>query len=163
MAFLSNVCPIFKKGNKNDVANYRPISLTCIACKIMETIIKWDTLDHLLLSNLISKQQHGFGSRHSKCTQLLKILNDWTTAVDNKKCVDVCYVDFKSAFDTASHEKLLYELKSYGISGHLLSWFTALLPNHKQAVVINSATSEFVSVRNDVPEGSVIGQLLFLI
>ena len=106
-------------SNKNDVANYRPFSLICIACKIMETMIKWNSLDHLLLSNLISK--HGFVSRRSTCTQLLETLNDWTAAVDYKKCIDVCYVDFKSAFDTVSHEKLLYKLKSYGISGHLLS------------------------------------------
>ena len=73
---LANVYPIFKKGNTNDVANYRPTSLKCIACKIMETIIKWDTQDHLLLSNLIRKQQHGFVSRRSTCTQLLETLND---------------------------------------------------------------------------------------
>ena len=97
------------------------------------------------------------------CTQLLEILNDWTAAVDNKKCIDIFYVDFKSAFNTVSHEKLLYKLKSYGISGHLLSWFTAVSSNRKLAVVINNATSELVSVRSSVPEGSVIGSLLFLI
>ena len=162
MAF-SQCMSYLQKGNKNDVANYRPISLTCVACKVMETIIKWDTLDHLLLNNLISKQQHGFVSRRSTCTQLLETINDWTAAVDNKKCIDVRYVDLKSAFDKESHEKLLYKLKSYGISGHLLSWFTTFLSNRKQAVVINNATFELVSVRSCVPEGSARGPLLFLI
>ena len=129
----------------------------------METIIIWDVLDYLLMGNLISKQQHGFVSRRSTCTQLLETLNDWTAAVNNKKCIDVCYVEFKSAFDTISHEKLLYKLLSYGIAGHLLSWLTAFLTNRKQAVVIYNATSELVSVRRGVPEGSVIGPLLFLI
>ena len=71
-------------------------------------------------------------------------------------CIDVCYMDFKSAFDTVSHEKLLYKLKSYGISGRLLSWFTAFLSIHKQAVVINRATSKLVSVRSGILEGSKI-------
>ena len=160
---LANVFPIFKKAIKMMLQIYRSISLTCIACKVMETIIKWDVLDYLLMGNLISKQQHGFASRRSTCTQLLETLNDGTAAVNNKKCIDVSYVDFKSAFDTVSHEKLLYKLISYGITGHLLSWLTAFLTNRKQAVVINNATSELVFVRSGVPEGSVIGPLLFLI
>ena len=160
---FSKCVSYFKKGNKNDVASYRLISITCIAYKVMETIIKWDVLDYLLMGNLISKQQHGFVSRRSMCAQLLETLNDWTAAVNNKKRIDVCYVDFKSAFDTVSREKLLCKLISYGITGHLLPWLTAFLTNRKQAVVINNATSELVSVRSGVPEGSVIGPLLFLI
>ena len=105
----------------------------------METIIKWDTQDYLLLGNFTSKEQRGFVSILSTYTQLPETLNDWTAAINNKKCIDVCCVDVKSAFEKVSHEKLLYKLKSNGISDHLLSWFSAFLSNCKQAVVINNA------------------------
>ena len=118
---LANVCPIFKKGNANEVVNYRPVSLTFIVCKIMETIIKWELMDYLLSNKLISKQQQGFLSRRTTSTQLLESMNDWSTAVDSGQCIN----DFKSAFDTVLHIKLLNKLSSYGLSGNMWLWLSA--------------------------------------
>ena len=118
---LANVCPIFKNGNANEVVNYRPVSLTFIVCKIMETIIKWELMDYLLSNKLISKQQQGFLSRRTTSTQLLESMNDWSTAVDSGQRIN----DFKSAFDTVSLIKLLNKLSSYGLSGNMWLWLSA--------------------------------------
>jgi len=98
---------VFKKGLSCDVNNYIPISLTRVCCKIMKTLIKGKMLDYLLHSNLISKHQHGFLSRHSTCTQLLKCVNDWTEAINELCSVDVAYINFSKAFDSACRSKLI--------------------------------------------------------
>jgi len=119
---LAKVTPIFKKGKSVDVSNYRPISLTSLFCKIMESIIKDDILAYLLSKGLISRHQHGFLSRRSTGTQLIDCFNDWTLNIENKQSLDVIYIDFAKAFDSVVHRKLIIKLMSYGISGCLLSW-----------------------------------------
>ena len=114
------VVPVFKKGSTSDVNNYRPISLTCISCKIMESIIKDTLLCHLLKHKLITKHQHGILSRHSTTTQLLECVGDWTLKLSNKQQVDIAYLDFTKAYDSVVHSKLLHKLKCYGFNGLLL-------------------------------------------
>ena len=101
------------KGVSGDVANYRPISLICVACELME---------HLGYNNPLSQAQHGFVSGHSTCTNLLECLNEWTLTIQNKKTVTVAYIDFARAFDSVSHNKLLAKLYTYGIPGEDLLW-----------------------------------------
>ena len=101
----ANVTPIFKKGSKSNPGNYRPVSLTCVVCKIMESIIKDKITDHLITNNLILKSQHGFMKRRSCLTNLLEYLENLKELVDNGNSVDVLYLDFSKAFDKVPHER----------------------------------------------------------
>ena len=116
------VTPIYKGGIASDVSNYRPISLTCVFCKIMERVIVSVMSDYFQRHGLISKQQHGFLSKRSTTTNLLETLNEWTLALNDKASVVTAYIDYSKAFDVVSHNKLLYKLAAYGISGNLLKW-----------------------------------------
>jgi hypothetical protein len=109
------VCPVFKKGDPSQPINYRPISLTCIICKVMEAIINKYLSGYLRKNNLITESQFGFISRRSTCTQLLSTLNTWTTAVNNKFKVDAIFIDFAKAFDSVCHSKLICKLEAIGI------------------------------------------------
>jgi len=159
----ATITPVFKKGCSCVVSNYRPISLTCICCKIMESIMKQKMLDYLLQYDLISRQQHGFLSRHSTCTQLLECVNDWTMAINNSYNVDVAYIDFSKAFDSVCHSKLIHKLESFGFGGKLLAWIKCYLSNRSQRVKVGNSFSSFTSVQSGVPQGSVLGPLFFLL
>jgi hypothetical protein len=157
------VTPIYKGGNASDVSNYRPISLTSVACKLMERIISNDMLAYLRQHGAITKQQHGFLSGRSTSTNLLESINDWTIAIKNKKSVIVAYIDYSKAFDTVSHRKLLNKLAAYGISGCLLAWIAGFLSNRTQQTRVGSTLSNIANLISGVVQGSVIGPLLFLL
>jgi len=160
---LANITAIFKKGLHSDPANYRPISLTSAVCKLFERLIRDQMLNYFLQRNIISQAQHGFMANRSTVTQLLKCCNEWTKSLDTSDPIDVVYLDISKAFDQVSHEKLLEKLAHYGIGGELLAWIKAYLANRQIRVRVNSVYSEYVTVTSSVPQGSVIGTLLFLI
>ena len=138
----ASVCAIHKKGVTCDPNNYRPISLTVIACKVMERIITDNLTSYLKLHNLFSVEQHGFLERHSTETQLLDTLSEWTGVLDNHLLVDCIFIDFKKAFDSVCHNKLLIKLAAYGISGNLLGWIKSFLSDRKQHVCVNNCFSD---------------------
>jgi hypothetical protein len=160
---MANVTPIFKKGDASQPANYRPISLTCTCCKVMESIIKTRMLAYLNEHNIITKQQHGFLSKHSTSTNLLECLQDWVVKLDSRVPVDVVYVDFSRAFDSVVHSKLLSKLHAMGITGPLLDWIRSFLTARKQCTVVDHCSSSISDVRSGVIQGSTIGPILFLL
>lgn len=157
------VTPLYKKDDASQCENYRPVSLTCSICKIMEKLIVDDLSSYLRTNKLISKSQHGFLSKRCTTTNLLDTLNDWTIAINNKKTVDSIYIDFSKAFDTVSHCKLLNKLTSYGITGNLLKWITGFLNNRTQTTRVGLSVSEPVSLTSGVVEGGCLGPLLFIL
>ena len=160
---IANVVPIHKSGSRHFTNNYRPISLICVVGKVLESIIRDSMLHHLTVNGLISQQQHGF-LPHCSCTsQLLTAINDWTCSIDQGYPIDVIYFDFRKAFDTVPHARLLLKLKEYGINGNLLCWLDGFLSNRRQRVSINGSFSQLSDVTSGIPQGSVLGTLLFTV
>ena len=159
----AEVVPIHKGGSKAVMANFRPVALTSVVCKVLEKILCSAILAFLTTNNLISQQQHGFVRGRSCQTNILLCLEKWTELIDSGKSVDVTYFDYAKAFDKVSHRLLLIKLQAYGIDGKLLAWLAAWLANRRQRVVVGNAKSPWLSVISGTTQGTVLGFLLFLI
>ena len=156
------VSPIFKKGAENRAESYRPISLTSIACKIMESLVKEVVTTHVRSNQLLSDKQHGFISGSSTVTQLLSNLDMCVGSIVDRSVIDSIYLDFVKAFDTIPHRRLIGKLEAYGIKGNTLKWIKSFLIGRTQVVKVNGEESDPVAVLSGIPQGSVLGPLLFV-
>ena len=158
-----NVIALFKKGSKRSANNYRPVSLTSICCKILEKIIRNSIIKSLDEQGLIHKDQHGFRGGRSCTTQLLEVMELWTRWFDLGLPWNSIYTDFAKAFDSVPHQRLLHKIHAYGIRGKIFKWVEDFLNNRSQRVTIGSKQSNWQPVTSGIPQGSVLGPILFTI
>ena len=162
---LANVTPVHKKDDKQVIKNYRPISLLPLYGKIFEKILFNDIYAYLSSNNLITKNLSGFRPGDSTTNQLLYLISEIHECFDNPKSLEVRaeFLDISKAFDKVWHEGLLFKLKQNGIHGKLLDMFQSYLEGRQQRVVLNGSHSPYTGIRSGVPQGSVLGPLLFLV
>ena len=167
--FVLNKCskewsiPLNLLFNSSMPENYRPVSLTSVPCKIMEKLVKKAIVNHLEANDLISKHQHGFVNKKSCVTNLLECLDYSTKTMSEKNFIDIILLDFAKAFDKVPHRRLLKKIENYGINGRLLLWIKAFLGSRRQRVILGETTSNWTQVLSGVPQGSVLGPVLFIL
>ncbi len=160
---VARVIPIFKTGDSKEFSNYRPISILPCISKILERLVFSRLLNHLDANNILYKHQYGFRKRHSTEHALIQLVNYISSALDNKKFALGVFLDLSKAFDTVSHNILIAKLSRYGVEDVALRWFRSYLANREQYVYLEGYTSMKSQIMIGVPQGSILGPLLFLI
>ena len=155
------IIPIHKKGLKNSIKNYRPISLTSAICRLMENILQQKLLDHLLKNNLINQNQYGFLPGKSTLSQHLDLIDQLTKNHDNKLNTEMLYLDFSKAFDRVSHQKLLHILNQFKIDPQIYNWLKHYLHERRQRTVVEDTFSAYSSITSGCHKGRYSPQHFF--
>ena len=160
---ISKITPIFKKGDVSLLSNYRPISLLPTISKIFERILYNQLYEYFNSNNLLAEQQYGFRTNHSTEYAAVRLVDTISKEMESGSTPTALYIDLSKAFDTLSFDILLYKLNYYGVKGNAFKLLKNYLTNRKQYVVFNSQNSETVDITTGVPQGSILGPLLFSI
>ena len=159
----AKVTPLPKGGDSQVVSNYRPISLLPLLSKLIEKIVHKNIYNHLMQWNLLHERQGGFRPGFSTVSTCSYFTNDLYVANNNNETTIAVFIDAMKAFDTVNHQILINKLKKYGISGNLLAWIGDYLTGRKQCTIANNVISDYDNIVCGVPQGSVLGPLLFLV
>ena len=160
---MTKLIPLLKSGDKSCPANYRPIAILPCVSKVLEKIVQKQLTSYLKTNNLLSTAQSGFRDKHSTTTALLRVTDDWLLAIDRGLYTGAIFIDLKKAFDTVDPFIMLQKLKRMGFSDASLAWFRSYLTNRKVGTLFNSSMSNFSDIHHGVPQGSILGPVLFVI
>ena len=160
---IARITPIFKSGDRTSLSNYRPISILPCVSKLLERIMYNRLFKHLLKNTILCTNQFGFQKGHSTDHAVLALTNEILKNFDKDHFTLGVFVDLSKAFDTVNHEILIDKLEHYGIRNKNLEWFKSYLTNRKQCVSSNSNHSKLLRISCGVPQGSILGPLLFLL
>ena len=160
---VAKIFSLHKSGSPHDINNFRPISILPVISKILERHVHDSFYDFLSVNNLLSKSQFGFKKGYSCFTCLSSMINEWVLQINNNNLVGFVALDFRKAFDVLPHDILLKKLKLYGCDELTIQWFHSYLYNRTQKVVINNVSSDFCDINYGVPQGSILGPLLFIL
>ena len=160
----ANVTPVLKNGDETQMENYRPISVLPVIAKIMERIVFNQLYCFLQQHSMLTQHQSGFRPNHSTQDVLIKTIDDWRKSVDDDCIVGALFLDLSKAFDLIDHELLLKKMQlEFGVQGNAEEWFRSYLSGRRQRVCVGQATSCWQTPRFGVPQGSILGPLMFIL
>ena len=157
----SKISPIHKKNDQLNPENYRPVAIIPVLSKVLERAVHNQLIQYIKENNLLNPNHHAYRDGYSTSTAVIEMIDTWIQAVEDGQLAGACFLDMSAAFDVVDHTILLDKMKIYGFTSDVIQWFDSYLSNRKQAVSVNGCLSELLSVESGVPQGSILGPLLY--